>query len=114
MPGLDNTQIIGQAQAYQQQMQAYIIQKEQLSIQLMEINKAVEDLEKTKETEIYRISGPILIKTKKAAATKELKEKQELIKLRLAQIEKKEKGINEKIDELKKRLAKPGVAGGAG
>ena len=114
MAGLDNTQLIGQAQAYQQQMQAYIMQKEQLSIQLMEINKAVEDLEKTKEADIYRISGPVLIKTKKADAKKDLKEKQDMIKLRLSQIEKREKGIKDKIDELKERLTKPAAAGGAG
>ena len=114
MAGLDNTQLIGQAQAYQQQMQAYIMQKEQLSIQLMEINKAVEDLEKTKEADIYRISGPVLIKTKKADAKKDLKEKQDMIKLRLSQIEKREKGIKDKIDELKERLTKPAATGGAG
>ena len=114
MAGLENTQLIGQAQAYQQQMQAYLMQKEQLNIQLLEINKAVEDLEKTKEAEIYRISGPVLIKTKKAEATKDLNEKKDLIKLRLAQIEKKEKGIREKIDDLKEKLTKPAAAGGAG
>ena len=114
MTALDNTQLIGQAQAYQQQMQAYIMQKEQLSIQLMEINKAADDLDKTKETDVYRISGPVLIKTKKADAAKDLKDKQEMIKLRLAQIEKREKGIKDKIEELKEQLTKPAAAGGAG
>jgi prefoldin beta subunit len=109
---MDNTRLIGQAQAYQQQMQAYMMQKEQLSIQLMEINKAMEDLEKTKEAEVYRISGPVLIKTKKADATKDLKEKQDLIKMRLSQIEKKEKGIKDKVDDLREKLTKPAAGGG--
>jgi prefoldin beta subunit len=114
MAGIDNTQLIGQAQAYQQQMQAYMVQKESLNMQLMEIKKAVEDLDKTKETEIYRISGPVLIKTTKADAKKDLKDKQDLISMRLSQIEKKEKGIKEKVDDLRDKLTKPSAAGGAG
>ena len=109
-----DTRLIGQAQAYQQQMQAYMVQKEQLSLQLMEISKAMEDLEKTKEAEVYRISGTVLIKTRKADAVKDLKEKQELIKMRLAQIDKKEKGIKDKVDDLRERLTKPAGGGGAG
>jgi prefoldin beta subunit len=110
----EQAHLIGQAQTFQQQMQGYMLQKEQLSIQLMEINKAIEDLEESKETELYRISGPVLIKTKKADAKKDLKEKQDLIKLRLASIEKKEKGIKEKVDLLREKLTKgsPGEAGG--
>jgi len=114
MTEMDNTQLIGQAQSYQQQMQAYMMQKESLSIQLIEINKAIEDIEKSKEKDIYRISGPVLIKTQMADAKKDLKEKHDLIKLRLSQIEKKEKGIKDKIDDLRDKLTKPSGSGGAG
>ena len=107
-------QLIGQAQAFQQQMQAYMVQKEQLTIQLMEITKAVEDLEKSKEPDVFRISGPVLIKTKVTDAKKDLKEKQDLIKLRLSSIEKKEKSIKEKVDALREKLSPPSSSGGAG
>ena len=117
MESNEQTKILGQAQSYQQQMQAFVMQKETLNIQLMEITKAVDDLEKSKEaSEIFRISGPILIKTKKADALKDLKEKQDLIKLRLSSIEKKERGIKEKIDDLREKLtqSKPSGSTGAG
>lgn len=111
---LDGTHLIGQAQAYQQQMQAYLMQNEQLNMQLLEINKAIEDIENTKETDIYRISGPVLIKTEKATATKDLKEKQDMIKMRITQIEKREKGIKDKIEDLRDKITKPAAIGGAG
>ena len=98
-------QLLGQANAYQQQIQSFMVQKESLNMQLMEINKAVEDLEKSKETEVYKISGPVLIKTKKADAKKDLKDKQDLIKMRLESIEKNEKRIKDKIEELRGKLS---------
>src|SRR3989338_9170863 len=75
--------ILEQAQLYQQQIQGVVAQKEALNMQLIEINKSLEELRKTKEKEIYKISGPILIKQPIQEVRKDLDQKKELIDLRI-------------------------------
>jgi len=104
MPSDESQNILGQAQAYQQQMQSMLLQKESLKMQSAEIKKALEDLEKSGSAEVYRISGPILIKTTAEDARKDLMEKDESIDLRISTIDKGEKRMRQKIEELKERL----------
>jgi len=104
-------QLLGQAQIYQQQMQGILTQKEMLSAQLMEIEKALDELGKTKETQVYRISGPILIKSSKNEVKKELEEKKEMMGLRIKSLEKSEKKVKEKIGVLRDKLSKSPTAG---
>ncbi|RLI98645.1 MAG: prefoldin subunit beta [Candidatus Aenigmatarchaeota archaeon] len=106
MTDQEQAQLVGQAQSYQQQMQNFMVQKETLNMQLMEVKKAIEDLEGTNDAEVYKISGPLLIKTKQADAQKELKEKQELLEARVKNIDKKETQIKEKIEEIREKLTK--------
>lgn len=105
-------QLLEQAQVYQQQMQGLITQKEALSLQLLEVSRALEELGKSKEQDVYKLSGPVMIKAKKAEAEAELKERKESIELRTKTIDKSEARIREKIEELRKKLSeasKPGV-----
>jgi len=97
-------QLLMQAQAYQQQIQNIVTQKETLKLQEMEIKKALEELEKTQEKNVYKNSGPILVKTTKEEVTKNLKDKQELIEARIKTLEKNEQKVKEKIDELREKL----------
>lgn len=113
----ENTQqqLLEQAQAYQQQIQGVVSQKEALNLQMMEVKKALEEIGKSEETELYKLSGPVLIKAKKADVEKELKERQESIELRVKTLEKSESRIKEKIEELRKKLtesSKPDVNAG--
>ena len=95
-----------QAQAYQQQVQGILMQKENITLQLAEIKKALDELAKTKETEIFKMSGPILIKASKAAVKKELSEKQDLLNMRAKTLDKTEKKAQDKLGELKGKLSK--------
>ncbi|MBL7160345.1 MAG: prefoldin subunit beta [Candidatus Aenigmarchaeota archaeon] len=101
-------QLIGQAQLYQQQMQGILAHKEALNMQLVEIDNALEEIEKSKSGEVYKISGPLLIKAEKTAVEKELKEKRELIDVKAKTMEKSEHKIKAKVDELREQLAKTG------
>lgn len=103
----DIQQLLNQAQLYQQQMQSIMTQKETLNIQLIEIGKALEELEKTKTEEVYRIAGPILIKSEKTEVKKDLKEKEDTIKMRLKTIETGEKRVRDKIEEIRDRMSGP-------
>lgn len=99
-------QMLAQAQIYQQQMQSIITQKETLRLQQAEIKKAIEEMDKTQEKHVYKASGPILIKASKDDVKKELSEKSELIATRLQTLERSEKKVREKIDELREKLSK--------
>ena len=100
----DTQKLLEQAQVYQQQMQGIIAQKEAMNLQLLEMTRALEELGKSKETEVYKLSGPVLIKAKKAEVEKDLKEKKETLDLRVKSLEKSEARIKEKVEELRKKL----------
>ena len=91
---------------YQQQIQTVLAQKEALTLQVAEIKRALEELGKTKETEVYKLAGPVLIKTKLADVKKDLEVKEKTIGLRLKTLETSEKKIMEKLEELRKKLLK--------
>ncbi len=98
-------QLLGQAQLYQQQMQGIMSHKEFMNAQLTEINRALEALEKTAERDVFKITGPILIKTGKAEVKRELGEKKEAIALRLRSIGKSETRLKAQLEELRAKLS---------
>lgn len=98
-------QSIIQMQAFQQQYQTLNMQREALSMQKIESEKALEELKKTKDKEdVFKIVGSILVKSTKAELTKELGEKKETTELRLKSLEKQEERIREKLEEIQKKL----------
>lgn len=98
-------QILMQMQTFQQQGQAIMLQRETLTIQKMEIEKALEELAKAKEKEeVFKAVGPILVKSTKKELEKELKEKNEMIELRLKSFDKQEEKIKEKLMEGQQKL----------
>ena len=97
-------QVLIELQTFQQQMQTVLIQKESLSIQSMEIDKALEELEKTKHNDVFKAIGPILIKSTKKDLTKELNEKKETIDLRLKSLQKQENRVKEKLKESQEKF----------
>ena len=107
----DNTkdvqQLLNQAQLYQQQMHNVMQQKEALNVQLIEISKALEELEKNKNEEVFRIAGPILVKSNSTDVKKDLGKKEAAIKNQLKTIEAGEKRIREKIEDIRDRMSRP-------
>ena len=97
-------QVLLDLQACQQQMQTVLIQKESLNIQNMEIEKALEELKKVKNEEVFKAVGPILIKSEKAKLQKELEERKETIDLRLKSLQKQENRMKERMEESQKKL----------
>ncbi len=103
-----NQQLLNQIQIYQQQLQTILAQKENLKLQSLEIEKALNELEKTEEKNAYKIAGPVLVKTPVETLKKELNEKKETLEVRLKSVEKTEKMVNDKIEELRQKLLKAG------
>jgi prefoldin beta subunit len=98
-------QLLLQMQTFQQQYQAAAMQKEGLMLQKLELDKALEELTKTKDSEeVYKAVGPILVKSTKAELVKELGEKKETAELRLKSIDKQEEKLKEKLKETQDKL----------
>jgi prefoldin beta subunit len=99
----------------QQNLQAVLIQKQQVEMELSETEKALDELSKAKDSEaIYKFAGNLLVKVQKESVTKELNEKKELAGTRKMVLSKQEsrfreslKDLQTKIDESVKGKAQP-------
>ena len=99
-------EIVGQFQQYQQQLQAILIQKETMQMQLMEITKALEELETTKNDKAYKITGQIMVIKPVEELKKELGETKEVIEVRIGSLEKTEEKVTGRLKELETELRK--------
>jgi len=92
-------------QQLQQTLQNILVQKQQVELELLEVDKALEELEKTPDDGvIYKSVGSLLIKTEKAKITEELKERKELANMRVSVLGKQEERIRSQIKELNEKL----------
>lgn len=99
-------EMVGQFQTYQQQLQAILIQKETMQLQLMEINKAMEELDSTKNGKAYKITGQIMVSKPVEELKKELGETKEAIEVRITSLEKTEEKVTGKLKEMETELRK--------
>ncbi|MCS7106054.1 MAG: prefoldin subunit beta [Candidatus Aenigmarchaeota archaeon] len=96
--------LVAQFQAYQQQLQTILIQKESAKIQVLEVEKALEELNQTKEKNAYKISGQIMVLRPVDELKKELNEMKEDLEVRIKALEKSEEKIKDKLKELQSKL----------
>ncbi len=96
-------QLLAQYQSYQQQLQLAMYQKDTLSLQLIEIKNALEELEKS-EGDVYKIVGPVLVKTDREKTISELKEKIEELEVKIKSYEKQIEKLKEKMKEKEEKL----------
>ena len=100
----EDRKFLNEFQTHQQELQAILIQKENLKLQSLEIDKALEELEASKEKEAYKIAGPIMIRKSSDELKTELKERKENINLRIKTLEKTEERIMKRLKEMEPRL----------
>ena len=92
-------------QQLQQTLQGVMAQKQQLEMQLTEVERAVNELEKLAETAvIYKSIGALLVKSKKDNVTTELTERKELLKLRVDVLAKQEGRLQTQVKDLQEKL----------
>ncbi|MBU0586110.1 prefoldin subunit beta [Candidatus Micrarchaeota archaeon] len=87
----------------ERQLQSVMMQKHQLQLQLNEIGVALEELGKAK-SDIYRAVGGIVLKTTKAEAEKDLKEKKELFDIRLKALSQQEEKMKSVLLRIQKEI----------
>jgi len=97
-------QILVEMQTLQQQLQAVLIQKESLNLQDIEMDKALDEMKKSKEKEVFKAVGPVLIKAAKEEVEKEFAEKKELIGVRLKSLKKQEDRLKDKMKESQEKF----------
>ena len=99
----------------QQNLQSIMAQKQQVDMEKLEAEKALEELKKASDDEpVYKHAGSILIKAKKADLISELEEKQELAKTRTSVLEKQKARIEASMKEHEQKLNElmKGASGG--
>ena len=75
----------------QQNLQAILVQKQQVDLESNEVQKALEELKKASETDaVYKSAGNLLVRAKKDELIKELDERKELATTRSAVLAKQE------------------------
>lgn len=92
-------------QQRQQTLQAVLNQKQQLELELNEVEQALGELEKlTDATVIYKSVGSLLVKSKRPQVTGELKERKELLNMRISVLSKQDERLRSQIKDLQTRL----------
>lgn len=92
-------------QQSQQNLQSIMAQKQQLDMEQMESERALEELKKASDADpVYKHAGTILIKSTKTALIAELEEKKELANTRVTVLAKQETRIKESIKEQEAKI----------
>jgi len=100
-------QQIAQLQQMQQQMQTILQQKSQYEMSLREAKRAEEELKETADdAEIFMTIGSVMVQQTKEHVTKTLADKIDTLELRIKSLEKQEKAITTKFEELQQQVRK--------
>ncbi|MEM2935879.1 MAG: prefoldin subunit beta [Candidatus Bathyarchaeia archaeon] len=92
-------------QQRQQTLQAVLTQKQQLELELTEVEQALGELEKmTDDAVIYKSVGSLLVKSERPKVTSELNERKELLNMRVSVLGKQEERLRSQIKELQAKL----------
>ena len=92
----------------QQQLRNVLIQKEAFKIQIAEIESALEELKKSKEENVYKIVGNIMVRKRKDEIEKELNEIKDDSEVKIRSLENIEKSLIEKIKNIEEKLRNKG------
>jgi len=103
-PQLQNQ--IQQYQQLQQQLQVLGTQRLQLEAKLREVESTLEELSKLPEkAPVYKSIGVLLVKEEdREALKKELEEHKETLTIRVKTIQKQEKALGERYEDLQKKI----------
>jgi prefoldin beta subunit len=92
-------------QQLQQTLQTVLTQKQQLELELSEVEQALTELEKlTEAAVIYKSIGALLIKSKKKKVTTELTERKDLVSMRINVLGKQEERLRSQVKDLQTKL----------
>lgn len=105
---------VSRLQQLQQNLQAIMMQKQQMEVEGVETDRALEELKKAgADDAVYKAAGSVMIKAKKDEVVKELEEKKELSTTRAKVLEKQEARVKENLKEVEAKINEM-IRGGQG
>jgi prefoldin beta subunit len=94
-------------QQLQQTLQTVLAQKQQVELELTEIEQSLTELQKiTDDTVIYQSIGSLLVKAEKTKVTTDLDERKELLNMRTTVLGKQEERLRGQLKDLQAKLQK--------
>jgi len=92
-------------QQLQQTLQSVLAQKQQVELELTEIEQALSELQKmVDDAVIYKAIGTLLVKAEKAKITVDLNERKELLNTRATVLGKQEERLRSQLKDLQTKL----------
>ncbi len=92
-------------QQLQQTLQSVLGQKQQVELEQMEINQALEELQKlTDEAVIYKATGSLLIKSDRTKVMADLNDRKELLSTRVTVLGKQEERLRAQVKDVQTKL----------
>tara|TARA_B100000029_G_scaffold154670_1_gene149946 strand:+ start:895 stop:1278 length:384 start_codon:yes stop_codon:yes gene_type:complete len=96
---------IAKMQQSQQNLQSILMQKQQVEMENVESDKALEELKKASDDDnVYKYAGSILIKSDKKSLIDELEEKKELAKTKSTVLAKQEERLKTSLQEQEQKI----------
>ena len=93
---------IAKLQLMEQNLKSSLAQRQQLQGQLMEVESALKEIDKTDKA--YKIIGNIIVHSSKDDLKKDLNSKKDLMEIRIKTLEKQESRLQEKATQLKNEV----------
>jgi len=92
-------------QQLQQTLQSVVTQKQQLELELTEVEQALDELGMVDDTAtIYKSIGSLLVKSGKEKVTTDLNERKELVNMRINVLGKQEERLRSQMKDLQTKL----------
>ena len=96
---------VSRLQQLQQNLQAIMMQKQQIELEIVETDRALEELKKIGiDDAVYKSAGPLLIKANKENVLKELEERKELSNTRVTVLAKQEARVKDNLKEAENKI----------
>ena len=92
---------LGKLQLLEQRLQVVLTQKQNFQAQLLELENALKEMKQGKD-KVYRIIGNIMIASERDELTKSLNSRNEILNLRIKNLEKQEVALKEEAEDLQK------------
>ena len=106
---------LAKMQQSQQNLQSIMAQKQQLEIESLETEKALEEIKKAGENDdVYKHAGSILIKSNKNDLIADLEERKELAKTRSTVLSKQEEQVKQSLKEQETKITEMMKGQGSG
>lgn len=96
---------LARLQQLQQTLQMIVAQKQQIELELADMDRALEELGKLPEdAQVYKSVGAILVRKDKASVVQDLNERKELLNVRMSVLNRQEERTREKLKEIQQQI----------